>query len=156
MRDLRVHFNGLRCGICAQAFCQPSALKAHQDEGCEALIETPDVVDCKPTFVDAEPGVSSQKEEDENETTLECGIIPKEMETSDDEHMSDVDRNDDTENDSNYAEISAENGTMQPGPSHSNARNTTRTRKSRRKTQQNGNENDEAERIFHCYLCEKK
>lgn len=146
----------MRCEVCSQAFCKQSALKTHQDQGCEALIscpESPEAVDSKPTLIDAEPGMSIKRDEEEIENLIECNIIPKQIDTGDDEALDDIE--------SNYAEISAENESMRSEPCHSNARNGTRTKKSRRKTLQkrntsHGNENDAAERIFHCYLCEKR
>lgn len=160
IHDLRAHFKGLRCEICSQAFCKQSALKAHQDQGCEALIESPEVVECKPVIIDTGLGVNLEND-DENGAPIECGIIPKEMQSSDDENMGDFNGNDETD-DSNYAEISAENQSMRSEPGHSNAGNSSRTRKPRKRKPSKkqkaalGNQKDEADRIFHCYLCEKK
>lgn len=161
IRELRAHFKGLRCEICSQEFCKRNALKAHQEQGCEALIESPEFIENKPTFIDSGPGVSLKKELDDDDgeeiSLIECGTIPPENDTSEDENVDEIDRNEESESNSNYAEISAGNETMQSESHNSSVRNETRTRQRRtRRARNTSNANDTADRIFHCYLCEKK
>lgn len=165
--DLRTHcklHNELKCRICSDVFCKQIDLIAHQEQGCEALIESPDLVDSKPTFIDCNLELDVNLEQPE-ETSFDCGIVPKEIDSSDDDSFNGIDQNGD-EDDSNHVEISADNETSQPGPSNamSNARatNKTKTKKSqkrstrKRKRNVNEHESDTGDRMYHCYLCEKK
>lgn len=160
--DLRVHckdHDELKCEICSEVFCNGSDLVAHQEQGCEALIESPDLVEIKPTFIDCHLESDANLEQQD----VPFAIIPKVIyDSSNDASLYDIDRNgDETIDDSYRAENSAENIPIHGEPSHSKVTNKTRTRPSQkrnaRKSKKHQNENDDAaDRIFHCYLCEKK
>lgn len=155
--ELRVHckdHSELKCEICSDEFCKQSDLVAHQEQGCEAFIESPELVETKPTFIDC------SLETDANlEQPFDCGITPKEINSDNNgDSLDGIDRNGDEDiDDSNHAEISAE---CEPGPSHAQIANKRRNKSSqkriRNRRKPNGNENDAADRIYHCYLCEKK
>ena len=141
---MRAHFKGLRCEICSQAFCIQSALEAHQDQGCEASIEPPEAVEIKFTAVDSEPGVSSRKcdDEEEEETTMfDCETVLKEIGTSEDEE---------TENETIQLESRSSNLRIKA----SGRKPQKRIRRSRKILTRN--RDDVADRMYHCYLCEKR
>lgn len=115
---LRVHCkkqNERKCEICLQAFCKRSALKAHQDQGCERVLEElaqePNLEETKPTFVDCVAGPTPCLNEQELDASFVCEIIPKldEMNTDDLENGDDTDDQNDMGDDSHHATTSADN-----------------------------------------------
>lgn len=149
--ELRTH-SKLRCEICSDIFCKQSDLAEHQQQGCEALIESPDLVDSKPTFIDCnlEPEMNLDEHE---EASFASTIVVKEMDGTDDDSLNGVDH-------SNHAEISAENETMQLESGRARVVKKRGRKKSQKKSIPKRNEQqdkyDAADRKFHCYLCEKK
>lgn len=150
--ELRVHsekHTELRCEICLQVFCKTHDLKIHQDQGCERLIESPSLVDGKPTFIDcsSEPGTSLAQEE---QTPFACEIIPEEIGSSEDEGI----------DQSNYLDNYnlTEDDNVQSEPSSSRMRKKPKAKKKQRKVYRErlGSDSDATDRIFHCYLCEKR
>lgn len=165
---LRVHCkkqNERKCEICLQAFCKRSALKAHQDQGCERILEEPPneptAEGSKPTFVDclAEPTPMEQ----DIDASFVCEIIPK----PDDINVSDIENDEDQNiDDSSHATTSADNGVT---PLQANCRRKTETKVKKTRKARNGERiqriyeyenaddpNKSDEEMYSCYLCRRR
>lgn len=177
---LRVHCkkqNDRKCEICLQAFCKRSALKAHQEQGCEGTLETPNIEpnieDNKPTFVDCVSEPAPCTEPDINiDASFVCEIIPKDPEINDDDNENEDDiEPDDGPDDSNHATTSADNDSTPLRTYRRQMKNKTKTKtksKTKDKKVKKGkhrerntlyeydNADESSGSKFYCYLCKRR
>lgn len=175
---MRVHCkkqNERKCEICLQAFCKRSTLKAHQEQGCERVLESPDqpnVEDSKPTFVDCISEPAPCLEQDINlDASFVCEIIPKEAENTENENESgdDIEQSEVAIDSSNHATASADNDCMPLGRRRRRVKNRTKTtpkakakktRKGKHRKRNRLYEFDDVDEssgtIYYCYLCKRR
>lgn len=176
---LRVHCKKQeerKCEICLQAFCKRSALKAHQDQGCERVLESPNqsnAEDTKPTFVDCISEPEPCLEQDTNlDASFICEIIPKEHESNENnENGEDTDDNeeqDDENNDSQQASTSADNDSMALESRRRRRKKKSKTKakvkKERKVKHKERNRmydldlhlDESSGTIYYCYLCKRR
>lgn len=178
---LRVHCkkqNERKCEICLQAFCKRSALKAHQEQGCERALESPNIdaniEDNKPTFVDciSEPAPCTEPEIN-LDASFVCEIIPKEPENNDIDNGNedDIEQNE-VADDSNHGTTSADNDSMPSVTYRRRKRNKTKAKtKTKAKKLKRGKQrerytlydyentddaNELSDTKFYCYLCKRR
>lgn len=179
---LRVHCKKQeerKCEICLQAFCKRSALKAHQEQGCEGVLESLDqqnLEDSKPTFVDCISEPAPCVEPDVNlDASFMCEIIPKELRKIENENG--IESGDDIEQDelapdsSNHATTSADNDSVPLGRRRRRVKNRTKTKtkvRAKTKKMKTGKhrernrlyEYDQLDEcsgtIYYCYLCKRR
>lgn len=175
---LRVHCkkqNDRKCEICLQAFCKRSALKAHQEQGCERVLEStniePNIEDNKPTFVDCIAEPAPCLEQDINlDASFVCEIIPKESEIDDNnENEVDIERNE-LSDDSNHATTSADNDSLPSETSRRRRRNKSKTKTKAKKLKKGKHRernafyeydntddaNESSGSKYYCYLCNRR
>lgn len=170
---LRVHCkkqDERKCEICLQAFCKRSALKAHQDEGCERVLDEstigPNAEENKPTFVDCI--VEPTPMEQEIDASFVCEIIPKAdgISVNDLENDEDSNQQNDVADDLNHATTSADDDIMQ---SQTNCRRKVESKVKKQRKARSGERiqriyeyenaddtNESNEKIYSCYLCRRR
>lgn len=170
-----------KCEICLQAFCKRSALKAHQDQGCERVLESPDqpnVEDSKPTFVDCISEPVQCLEQDVNlDASFVCEIIPKKRENTDNENENesggDMEQDELAADSSNHATTSADNDSIPLGRRRHRVKNKTKRKpkaKSRVKVKKEKKSkhrernrlyeydilDESSGTVYYCYLCKRR
>lgn len=174
---LRVHCkkqDERKCEICLQAFCKRSALKAHQDQGCERLLEEsshePGAEETKPTFVDCIAEPVQCLNEQEIDASFVCEIIPKadEIGINDTENGDYADEENGSADDSHHATISTDYDAM---PLETRRRRKVKGKTEGRKSKK-GKRHERIQRIYEydnapdtnetngicysCYLCNRR
>lgn len=172
---LRVHCkkqNERKCEICLQAFCKRSALKAHQEQGCERALESlneANIEDNKPTFVDCISEPAPCTEQDINlDASFVCEIIPKEPEINEinENEEDDIEQNE-MADDSNHATTSADNDSVPSETYRRRVRTKTRNKIKAKKPKkvkhrerntfyEYDNTDDANESKYNCYLCNRR
>lgn len=159
-----------KCEICLQAFCKRSALKAHREEGCERVLETPNepcIEDNKPTFVDciSEPTPCVDQYAD---ASFICEIIPKkdEINENENENTEDIKQNDKMVDDLNHAGTSYQNENVSLKIYRPRRQHKTKAKKFKKGKHRQRNTiyeydnmdgtDESSDTKYHCYLCNRR